>query len=151
MKTAGEMITKKFKDLICVSKKSSVSNAVKLMNEKNVGAILVKEDEKIIGIWTERDLLHNLLDQKFDIKNSTIEDFMTTDLITAESEKDLFQLMDIIVGAKIRHILVEKDGEVIGMLSSGDIITNLINEKDKEMRDLKDSVNWQYYENWKRR
>jgi CBS domain-containing protein len=151
MKTAGEINNKKLEDLVCVNKNSSLSNAIKMMNEKNVGAILVKDGNDIVGIWTERDLLKHVLDINFDIKNGKIEDYMTKDLIFVESNSTTYQLMDVILGARIRHILI-KDGEkFIGMLSSGDIIKTVILERDLELRDLKDSVNWQYYENWKRR
>jgi CBS domain-containing protein len=81
MKTANDMLGEKGSDLVCVPEGSFVLDALKQMNARKVGAILVTRDGKPVGIWTERDLMRNILDAAFDPKTTRIEDVMTKDLI----------------------------------------------------------------------
>ena len=118
------------------------------MNQRKVGAILVTRDEKPVGIWTERDLLRNVLDEAFDPKRSLIDDYMTQDLIFAPHTDTVYNLMDKFLGLRVRHLLIEKDGETIGMVSGGDVMKASIQEKDSELKQLNTMVGWDYYENW---
>jgi signal-transduction protein with cAMP-binding, CBS, and nucleotidyltransferase domain len=118
------------------------------MNARKVGAILVTRDGKPVGIWTERDLMRNILDAAFDPKTTRIEDVMTKDLISASHTDTVYNLMDKFLGLRVRHLLVEKDGETIGMISGGDVMKASIQEKDEELKQLNTMVGWDYYENW---
>jgi len=113
-----------------------------------VGAILVTRDEKPVGIWTERDLLRDVLDSDCDLKRSLIDDYMTQDLIAAPHTDTVYNLMDKFLGLRVRHLLIEKDGETIGMVSGGDVMKASIQEKDGELKQLNTMVGWDYYENW---
>jgi signal-transduction protein with cAMP-binding, CBS, and nucleotidyltransferase domain len=148
MKTANDMLGEKGSDLVCVPEGTSVLDALKQMNARKVGAILVTRDGKPAGIWTERDLMRNILDAAFDPKTTRIEDVMTKDLISASHTDTVYNLMDKFLGLRVRHLLVEKDGETIGMISGGDVMKASIQEKDEELKQLNTMVGWDYYENW---
>ena len=148
MKTANDMIQEKGSDILCVPVGTTVWDALRKMNERKVGAILVTRDDKPAGIWTERDLMRNILEATFDPKTARIEDYMTKDLIFAPHTDTVYNLMDKFLGLRVRHLLIENDGETIGMVSSGDVMKASIQEKDGELKQLNTMVGWDYYENW---
>ena len=144
MKTAEEILNEKEHDLIFIGPEATVFDAAKLMVEKNIGAMLIRENDIITGIFTERDLLHDTVKKDFDPKTAKLRDHMTTHLLFANHDALLYQLQDIVLGKRCRHLLIVKDGKYIGLLSSGDLTRANLNEKSQELS----SVSWQYYENW---
>jgi signal-transduction protein with cAMP-binding, CBS, and nucleotidyltransferase domain len=148
MKTANDMIQEKGSDILCVPIGTTVLEALKKMNARKVGAILVTRDDKPVGIWTERDLMRNVLDRSFDPETARIEDYMTKDLIYAPHTDTVYNLMDKFLGLRVRHLLIENDNEIIGVVSSGDVMKASIQEKDGELKQLNTMVGWDYYENW---
>ena len=149
MKTANDMIQEKGSEILCVPEGTTVLEALKQMNARKVGAIMVTRDGKPVGIWTERDLMRNTLDAAFDPKTVRIEDYMTRDLIFAPNTDTVYNLLDKFLGLRVRHLLIEKDGKTIGMVSSGDVMKASIQEKDGELKQLNSMVGWDYYENWR--
>ncbi|MCF8261848.1 MAG: CBS domain-containing protein [Melioribacteraceae bacterium] len=149
LKTASNLLDeKKSGELIFVDPDSTIYDAVLKMNEMKIGAMLVKESDKIVGIYTERDLLINSADPKFDAKSSKISDKMSTKLIKVEHDASIYKMMDIFLGRRIRHLIVEKNGEFLGVLSQGDVVRANLNEKTNEINELKGLVSFEYYSNW---
>jgi len=105
-----------------VEPNATVTDAIKLMRENRVGAVLVREKDKAVGIFTERDLLN-----KFDFQDpgkllhAKIKDVMTKDLKTVEHDQAYIDVVDLMREQKIRHTPVVKDGKVIGMVSLRDL------------------------------
>jgi signal-transduction protein with cAMP-binding, CBS, and nucleotidyltransferase domain len=149
MKTAEEILQEKRGEMICVSPDTVICEALKVMTENHIGAILVKQGEKIMGVWTERDLMKNCLGEGFDPKKDIIGDYMHTELVSAEHTENTYELMDKFLGKRMRHLLIEKDGKYIGFLSSGDVMRAVLAEKDQELKQLNAMVGWEYYENWR--
>lgn len=148
MKTAEDMLKDKGSDILSVSTDTVVLDALKKMNTGKVGAVLVTRDGQPVGIWTERDLMRNTLDAGFDPKTTPIGNVMTKTLIFAPHTDTVYNLMDKFLGLRVRHLLIQKDGETIGMVSSGDVMKASIQEKDSELKQLNTMVGWDYYENW---
>ena len=98
-----------------------------------------------MGIFTERDLLKLSVQKKPDIEKTLIMDLMTTNLFSAPYNDPIYMLLDKILGKRIRHIFIEKEGKYIGILSAGDVTKACLNERTREM----ESVGWDYYENWR--
>jgi len=149
METAKDMVADKGREMVSVPVGTTLFATLEKMNRKKVGAILVTRDEKIIGIWTERDLMRDIIQEKIDLKNALIEDYMTTQLISAPHTDTVFNLMDKFLGLRIRHLLIEEAGNIIGLISGGDVMKCVIHEKDAELKQLNSMVSWDYYENWK--
>lgn len=149
MTTAQEMLSAKGDKVFSVSKDSTLFNAIKIMNDNHIGAILIKENERVIGIWTERDLLKNTMEENFDPRTAVIADYMVTDLKYAGHDETLYQLQDKFLGMRLRHMLIQKDGQFLGMLSAGDVMKSLLNKKQKELSDINAMVGWEYYDNWR--
>lgn len=149
MKTAEEMIKEQKYDVICVSPETSVREALKIMTGKKIGAILIRDKGEIVGIWTERDLMKNVLEDGFDLDKSMLKSYMTTNLQYADHDATIIQLQDKYLGLRIRHLLVKKEDKFIGMLSSGDVTRHGLKEKSDELKKLNKIVSWEYYENWR--
>ena len=127
----------------------SIAEAVKLMAEEQVGCILVTVSGVIEGIWTERDLVHNIAEHGFNILNTPIKKYMNSPVLTCSPDASVYSLMDKFLGLRIRHILV-KDGEkVLGLLSSGDIMKAALRAKDLDLAQANAKLGWEYYEEWK--
>jgi CBS domain-containing protein len=148
MKTAEEILAEKGNEVVTVTREQTLLEAIQLMNEKKIGAILVEDGDEIIGIWTERDYLRSSGDPDFDPRTATVGDFMTSPLHFADHDADLARLEEMFLGLYLRHIPVRKDGEFIGMVSIGDVLRADLLEKDRKIKELNAMASWQYYENW---
>jgi signal-transduction protein with cAMP-binding, CBS, and nucleotidyltransferase domain len=149
METAKDMLSGKISELVTVPVGTTIFKTLETMNKHRVGAILVTRNKQVVGIWTERDLMRNIIIENFDPKTALIEDYMTADLVAAPHTDTVYNLMDKFLGRRIRHLLIEENGEFIGLLSGGDVMKCVIHEKDTELRQLNSMVSWDYYENWK--
>jgi signal-transduction protein with cAMP-binding, CBS, and nucleotidyltransferase domain len=148
MITAEEVLKEKNREMVCISSDRTIREALRLMNEQNIGAVLVKKEGKIAGIWTERDLLHNMNLPEFDPDSSLIGDYMVSPLYTAPHTASILKINEMFLGLFIRHILIEKDGEFIGLLSIGDVLRASLVAQDLHIKELHAVGDWEYYENW---
>lgn len=149
MKTAEEILNETPRDVISVSPQQTIHEALDLMVANRIGAMLVREGEAVVGIWTERDFMRNALKPGFDARTARIGDFMTDRLHTAPHDATVLALQEMFLGLFIRHIVVEKAGRFIGLLSVGDILRANLLEKDRQIRELNSLAGWEYYENWR--
>ena len=149
METAKNMVADKGREIMTVPVGTTLFATLEKMKQEKVGAILVTRDQRIIGIWTERDLMQDVTQVGFDLNSALIEDYMTTDLKSAPHTDTVFNLMDKFLGLRLRHLLIEEDGNIIGLVSSGDVMKCVIHEKDADLKQLNSMVSWDYYEDWK--
>lgn len=148
MKTAEDIVRDKNNDIVSVTKTQTVAEAIDLMNNKKIGAILVEEDDDIVGIWTERDYLRSSSNPAFDPKSARIGDHMSSPVHFAKHDATLTELEETFLGLYLRHIPVKKDNRVLGMVSIGDVLRANLLAKDRQIKDLNSMASWQYYENW---
>jgi signal-transduction protein with cAMP-binding, CBS, and nucleotidyltransferase domain len=148
MKTAGDILNDKKRDMVTVRPEQSIREALERMQVNRIGAVLVKRGEKIVGIWTERDLARDILKPGFAIDTAVIENYMSTRLYTAPDETPILKLQEMFLGLFIRHILITRRRKTIGLLSIGDVMRANLLEKDMQIKDLTAMASWEYYENW---
>ena len=109
-------------DVLSIGPDASVLQAVQLMNEHKVGAVLVMDDdEQVLGIFTERDVLRRVVGLEKNPRQVNVGSVMTEDVICVEPNTDLDEVSNIMKTRKIRHLPVCSDGEVLGMISIGDV------------------------------
>ena len=149
MKTAADILTCSINELITAGPETTIKDALRLMAKHNIGALFIAEKGMIVGVWTERDHLRNSVLPNLDIETARLKDYMTTGLIAAPHTAGIYELLDMYLGLRLRHLLIEKDGNYIGMVSSGDAVRAALVEKTKELKKLSSMVNWEYYENWR--
>jgi len=148
LKTAEDIILDKNSDIVHVTRTQTVSEAIDLMNKNKIGAILVKEGDDMIGIWTERDYLRGSSDSNFDPTAAEVGDHMTSPLHFAPHDATLTQLEEMFLGLYLRHLPIKKDDRFLGMVSIGDVLRANLLEKDRKIKELNSMASWQYYENW---
>lgn len=149
IRTAKDILEEKGGHLVTVTADATVHQALTVMTQNKVGAIVIVDDEKIIGIWTERDLMFRALEEGFNPKTAKLSDNMSVNLISANVSEQAYQLYDKFLGRRIRHLLIEEDGEYIGLLSVGDVMKANLQQKNEEFEELNHMVSLEYYENWK--
>ena len=149
MKTAGEIVTDKGGEIISVPDDTTIHDALEMMVATQVGAVVVTTGGSPAGIWTSRDLMRNVLVKDFDPKTATVGTYMTRNIRSAPHTDTAYNLMDKFLGLRINHLLVEQDGDYIGLLSSGDVMKTVIQEKTTEVEKLHQMTSWDYYEEWR--
>jgi signal-transduction protein with cAMP-binding, CBS, and nucleotidyltransferase domain len=147
--TAEEIVRDLGEEPLSVPPDTTVYEAVKLMLEKDKHAVLVREGDKYVGIWTERDLSKNTVIEGFDAKTAKVGDYMSFPIISVSHTDNLFRIIDKALGHHVRHLAVEKDGKYIGLLHGGDVIRAGFTARTQELRDLNEMVDLEFYENWK--
>lgn len=148
IKTAQDILKEKNRDIISVPGDQRVSDAVKVMGENNIGAILIKAEDRYVGIFSERDLLRNSASPDFDPSKAPIADYMSAPLHCVEYDTSLSVLKEKFLGLYIRHLVVEKEGRQIGLLSIGDVMRASLLDQDRQIKELNKIASWEYYEDW---
>ena len=148
MKTAEDIVNDKQRDIVSISWDQTVHQTCRKMSATGIGAIVIEKDDEYVGIWSERDLLRNICNEEFDPKTAKIGDYMSAPLQSAPHSTRIYKLEEMFLGLFLRHLLIEKDGEYIGMLSIGDVLRAGLLEKARQFQELNEFVSWDYYENW---
>jgi signal-transduction protein with cAMP-binding, CBS, and nucleotidyltransferase domain len=89
------------------------------------------------------------LEEGFDARTALLKDKISENLISANADEVVYQLYDKFLGKRIRHLLIEDEGEFIGLISVGDVMKANLQQKAEEFADLNHKVSLEYYENWK--
>ncbi|MEZ5491822.1 MAG: CBS domain-containing protein [Gammaproteobacteria bacterium] len=148
-RTAKDILEEKGGHMVTISSDASVYQALTLMTQNRVGSVVVTDDDKIVGIYTERDLMFHVLEEGFDARTARIKDHMSENLISANVSDQALELYDKFLGRRIRHLLIEERGDYIGLLSVGDVMKANLQQKMEELEELNHMVSLEYYENWK--
>ncbi|HEU0065035.1 MAG TPA: CBS domain-containing protein [Flavisolibacter sp.] len=127
----SDILNKKGSHIYSVLPGVSVYDALKLMGEKNIGALLVMEGNKLNGIISERDYARKVVLKGKTSLETLVSDIMTEKVITILPEDNLERCMELMSQNHIRHIPVVKNGEVKGVISISDVVTAII-ESQKE-------------------
>lgn len=136
MNKVQQLLKKKGEHVWSISKESSVEDSLRLMAEKNVGALVILDKGELVGIFTERDYARKVgLDRKNSVDTS-IEEVMTKELITIDPNKSVKECMVIMTDNHIRHLPVIENGQLVGMISVGDVVKDMIEELEFHVEQL---------------
>jgi CBS domain-containing protein len=123
-----------------VNPEISVTECVREMNEQQIGAMLVMQDERLLGIFTERDAITKVLGSGLEPSYTNVSAVMSHDPICVGPDTTLDEAMTIVTNQRIRHLPVVQNGTVLGMVSSGDLTHWLVEERSGEIRELVDAA-----------
>ena len=149
LKTAEDLLNEKGSHIHAIGPDVSLADAIAFMNENNVGAVLIRDGAEYVGIWTERDLLRTVSDEGFDVHAAKLRDHMQTELICARHDEPLFSLIDKVLGLRVRHLLVKRGNQFIGMLSGGDLLRAALQQRTEELHRLQGILKLEYYDEWR--
>ncbi len=140
MSTVSKVLEKKSGEILSVSSETVVFDAIEKMAQLSAGTALVMDGEQLIGIISERDFLRKVyLSKKYD-QGVTVGEIMSTELTTVTPDEQLESCMTIMTSKRIRHLPVVENGKVLGILSIGDIVKYLVDEKDFEIKNLQSYI-----------
>ncbi len=112
-----------------VAPQATVLGALRLMAEKDIGALLVMEDELVVGIFSERDYARRVVLHRKASKDTPVQDVMTERVIYIQPDQDIQECMAIMTDKHIRHLPVMENGELLGVISIGDVVKAIISEQ----------------------
>jgi CBS domain-containing protein len=148
MMKVEKILENKEKEVFSVHIEAIVSDALYILNEKNIGALMVLDSSgNIQGIVTERDVMRRCYHSQTNVKGLAIKDVMTPreKLIVARADDDVNDLMGAMTQNRVRHIpVVDEHDKVVGMVSIGDIIKAMLKDKEYQIRHLKDYIESKY-------
>jgi CBS domain-containing protein len=121
MTTVYDVLMHKGSDVISALPETTVRQAAQKMIQANVGCILVEQDEKVIGIFTERDLLRRVVDAGRDPNTTTLREVMSSPVEMCCPQDDLKVCVGIMMASKFRHLCVVDNGEPVGVISLRDL------------------------------
>ena len=130
MKTVRQILDKKGREVYSVSPDESVFSALELMADKNIGAVVVVENEKVVGILSERDYARKVILHGKTSKDTPVRDIMTEKVLYVRPDNASDECMALMADKRIRHLPVLEHDKLIGIISISDIVHAII-EEDK--------------------
>ncbi len=115
---------------------ATVYEALELMAEKNAGAVLVLENGKLIGIFTERDYARKVVLKGKTSKTTTVGELMTTDVLYVNPDDTIEECMALMTEKRTRHLPVMDNGKLVGLVSIGDVVKAIISDREFTIREL---------------
>lgn len=128
-----------------ITPETSVLEALQLMTDKQVGALLVLDGEKIAGIISERDFVHGVAEKERCIVNTTIYEYMTPKVITVSPDQTVEDCMQLMTREHIRHLPVVEKEKLVGMISIGDIVKEIISSEKSRAEALENYIEGRGY------
>ncbi len=132
--------SKNFKNIISVKPDDTIFDSLNVLAEYNIGALLVMEGEKLVGIFSERDYARKGIVKGRKAKSTSISEMMTANVFTVSSDMTILQCMELMSAKHFRHLPVVDDNKVVGVLSVGDIVTALILEQRSHINFLESYI-----------
>jgi CBS domain-containing protein len=136
MKLVKHLLDRKERRIISVKPDDSVLDAIRLMAEKNIGAVVVIEDDNLLGIMSERDYARKVIVKGRASDSTPVADIMTSEVLTTSGGETANDCMAIMTERKIRHLPVIEENRVVGMISIGDLVEAIIADQQEEIEQL---------------
>jgi len=144
MTPVSEIINRKGSMVLCVDQSESVFDAISLMAEVNIGAVLVRENETITGIFTERDYLQKIALKSRSSKDTRVTEVMSSPVISASPNDTVEKCLEIMTTCRCRHLPIVEGGELLGIVSIGDLVKTILEEKESEIQQLSHYITGSY-------
>jgi len=141
----SQILRSKRPDVVVISPDATIHSAVGAMVREHVGAlVVVDEDQHLLGVVSEREIIHNLDSNGVDLMGASVRSVMRTDVPVAALDDSVRSVMEVMTGSRARHVPVVAYGRPIGIVSLGDIVKSRLDETIKENNVLQDiaRVHW---------
>ena len=135
MLTAKDMVAAKGGHVYSVEREATVLQAAKLLSEKRVGAVVVTSGPKVIGIFTERDLVNRVVAAGLDPSQTSVGQVMTSPVVCCQPQTTKAECVKVMTERRIRHLPIADHEELVGMISIGDILA-------QEVADQKSTIQY---------
>lgn len=140
MTIVREILETKGKDIWSISPSATVFEALKLMAEKNVGALVVRDKEKVAGIISERDYARKIILHGKSSKEALVQDIMSSTVVFVRPEQSVEECMVLMSDKRIRHLPVLENERLIGVISIGDVVKAIIAQHKYHIEQLENYI-----------
>jgi len=134
--TVGTVLRQKPDEVLSIAPDASVYQAIELMAEKGVGALLVMERGELLGIVSERDYARKVILQGRHSKETSVSEIMSSPVVSVTRQNTVAECLRIITDRHFRHLAVVEHGKVIGVVSIGDLVNCIMTEQEQTIRHL---------------
>ncbi len=136
MKNVRLLLREKGADVWSVSPQTSVREAVRILAEKNIGALLVMDGGRLVGILSERDTARKMILQSLPADTTPVSQIMTTHVITITPEYTIQECMALMTDRRVRHLPVMEGDQLAGIISIGDVVKEIIADQEFTIQHL---------------
>ena len=143
MATVEKLLKLKGPEVWSVTADDTVFDAIKKMDDKGVGALAVVSNEKLIGIVSERDYARKVILNNRSSKDTRVKEIMSTRVFHTFMSQDINECMAVMTEHHIRHLPVLDEGKLIGMISMGDVVKEIISEQQFKIEQLEHTIVWE--------
>lgn len=140
MKTVRQLLQSKGVVVHSVTPETSVFDALKLMAEKNIGAVLVVADGRIAGIMTERDYARKVILFGKSSREMMVREIMSDKVLAVQPGQTLEDCMTLMTNKRVRHLPVMDGDKLVGLLSIGDLVKDVIAEQEQTIKELESYI-----------
>jgi CBS domain-containing protein len=140
MTTAAQILQQKGPHVWSVSPATIVYHALKVMAEKDVGALLVLEADELKGIFSERDYARKVILEGKSSREIAVKEIMSPEVITVGPQQSVEECMRLMTDKRVRHLPVVDGGRVIGVISIGDVVKAIISEREFMIKQLENYI-----------
>lgn len=140
MRTVQQLLDEKGHDIQSIHPDDSVFDAIQKLATANIGSLIVVEDDRPVGIFTERDYARNVILKGKSSPTTKVRDIMTTRVIFVQPEQTVEHCMAIMTDKHIRHLPVLRDEKLIGMISIGDLVKSIIADQKYTIEQLEQFI-----------
>lgn len=140
MATVNNLLLQKGKDVWSVQVTSTIRETLKLMGEKNIGAVLVMDGQKIEGIFSERDYARHAARRNAMLLDEHVRDFMTDAVYYVSPHETVEEVMALMTSKKIRHLPVMEEDQLVGLISIGDVVKQIMSDKETTILGLENYI-----------
>ena len=138
MFTIGDVLEQKGAEVATIGPETTALDAAGLMNDRRIGAVCVVEGEKLVGVFTERDLLTRVVSAKRDPGATKVGEVMTPSVITCGLRGTIEDCITVMSYKRVRHLPVVEDDKLVGIVSTGDLMAVQVDKKQAFIEDLYD-------------
>ncbi len=129
MKKVRDILEHKGRNVWSIGPDASVFDALKLMAEKDIGALVVLDGGNLVGIISERDYARKIVLLGRASPTTQVKEIMTTDVVCVDPERNVDECMALVTEKRVRHLPVLENGKLIGLISIGDLVKSIITEQ----------------------
>ena len=140
MTTIAQLLNIKGDQIWSVDPKATIFEALEIMSEKEIGALLVMEDGKLTGIFSERDYARKVILKGKSSKETPVGELMTKKVFYIDPQKTTNDCMAMMTAKRIRHVPVIEDNQVMGIVTIGDVVNQIISEQEVTINHLENYI-----------